>query len=153
MAILRLLLSEPRTISSLGKILERHPAWVRHHVKALEAVGLIRVSEERTTRNYTEKFYAPTAAAFTISLIVRPEGRIVPHCRMVSDDLAVRLLAAEQTRGVRLIAAVTGSLDGLIGVRQGLADIAGCHLLDTDTGQYNLPYVEAPVPEIGTCAS
>ncbi len=58
MTILRLLLARPRTISGLGEILGKHPAWVRHHVKVLEGAGLVRVAEVRTTRNYTEKFYA-----------------------------------------------------------------------------------------------
>jgi len=146
--ILRLLLAGPRTLSGLGQLLGKHPAWVRHHVKVLEGAGLVRVAEERTTRNYTEKFYAATAAAFTVSFLIRPdesEGSSV--VAMVSDDLAVELLAAGEERGVKLITAVTGSLDGLIGVRQGLADIAGCHLFDTDTGEYNIPYAKHLFPD------
>jgi putative molybdopterin biosynthesis protein len=148
MTILRLLLDHPRTISGLGELLGKHPAWVRHHVKVLEAAGLVRVAEVRTTRNYTEKFYAATAAAFTVSMLVRPEGEVGSSLvAMVSDDLAIDLLAAGDDSGVRLITAVTGSLDGLIGVRQGLADIAGCHLLDAETGQYNIPYAKHLFPD------
>ena len=148
MTILRLLLARPRTISGLGEILGKHPAWVRHHVKVLEGAGLARVAEVRTTRNYTEKFYAATAAAFSVSLLVRPESEAGSSLvAMVSDDLAVELLAAADDHGLGLITAVTGSLDGLIGVRQGLADIAGCHLLDADTGQYNIPYARHLFPD------
>ena len=148
MTILRLLLARQRTLSGLGEILGKHPAWVRHHVKVLEAAGLVHVAEERTTRNYTEKFYAATGAAFTVSMLVNPSPRQASSLvAMVSDDLAVELLADGRGPGTKLITAVTGSLDGLIGVRQGLADIAGCHLLDSDTGQYNLPYVRHLFPD------
>ncbi|MDZ4169659.1 MAG: substrate-binding domain-containing protein [Coriobacteriia bacterium] len=146
--ILRRILEAPSTISSLGIAMGQHPAWVRHHVKALESVGLIRLTEERTTRNYTEKFYGATASAFTVSLLVRPgvgdRSRILA---MVSDDFAVEALAAGLDDRVHLSTAVTGSLDGLVGLRQGLADIAGCHLLDVDTGEYNVPYVRHFFPD------
>lgn len=146
--VLRRILAAPQTISSLGAAMGRHPAWVRHHVKALEAAGLISLAEERTTRNYTEKIYRASAAAFTVSMLVRPgledDTRMVA---MVSDDFAVEALAAVPDERVRIAAAVTGSLDGLMGVRQGLADIAGCHLLDADTGEYNVPYVRHVFPD------
>jgi len=149
MRILRLLLAEPCTVSGLGRILDKHPAWVRHHVKVLEEAGLARVAEVRTTRNFTEKFYTATAAAFSVSLLVRPQSQtgVSSLVAMVSDDLAVELLAGGDDPRVKLITAVTGSLDGLIGVRQGLADIAGCHLLDTETGQYNIPYARHLFPD------
>jgi putative molybdopterin biosynthesis protein len=142
LAITRLLLARPHTISSLGKILDKHPAWVRHHVKALETAGLVNLAETRTIRNYTEKVYAATAAAFAITMLVRPDtGGSSSLVALVSHDLAVELLASEAEKTTKLAAAVTGSLDGLVGLRQGMADIAGCHLLDVDSGQYNLPYV------------
>ncbi len=146
--VLRRILATPQTISSLGAAMGRHPAWVRHHVKALEAAGLVSLAEERTTRNYTEKIYRANAAAFTVSMLVRPgledDSRMVA---MVSDDFAVEALAAAPDERVRIAAAVTGSLDGLMGVRQGLADLAGCHLLDADTGEYNVPYVRHVFPD------
>ncbi|MBK5109013.1 MAG: substrate-binding domain-containing protein, partial [Anaerolineales bacterium] len=39
-----------------------------------------------------------------------------------------------------------GSLDGLIALRQGTCQLAGCHLLDSDTQQYNHPYVKHLFP-------
>jgi putative molybdopterin biosynthesis protein len=148
MEILRLLLAQPHTISSLGRELDRHPAWVRHHVMALEAAGLVRLAEERTTRNYTEKFYTASAAAFTISLLIRPDERLQRSVvALVSHDLAVELLASGGVPDVTVAAAVAGSLDSLIGVRQGLADVAGCHLLDVDSGEYNIPYAKHLFPD------
>jgi putative molybdopterin biosynthesis protein len=148
LAILRLLLARPHTISSLGRQLDKHPAWVRHHVKALEDVGLVNLAATTTTRNYTEKWYKATAAAFSVSMAVRPDtGDPSSLLALVSHDLAVELLAGEPTAPQQLRAAVTGSLDALIGVRQGLADIAGCHLLDAETGQYNTPYARHIFPD------
>lgn len=144
--LMRLLLARPQTITSLGTALDKHPAWIRHHIKALEVAGLVRMVEERTTRNYTEKFYGATAAAFTVSLLIRPDAPS-SLVALVSDDLVVDLLASAEDERARLVAGVTGSLDGLIGVRQGLADIAGCHLLDTDTGQYNIPFARHLFPD------
>lgn len=148
LALLRLLLGRRHTISSLGAALDRHPAWIRHHVKALETAGLVRLVEERTTRNYTEKFYSATAAAFTVSLLIRPQASDRPSLvALVSDDMAVDLLASGEAERTGLITGVTGSLDGLIGVRQGLADMAGCHLMDADTGQYNIPFARHLFPD------
>ncbi len=148
LAILRLLLAKPHTLSSLGRELDKHPAWVRHHVKALEEVGLVQLSATTTTRNYTEKWYCATAAAFSVSMMVRPDAGDSPALlALVSHDLAVELLASDANDRRQLRAAVTGSLDALIGVRQGLADIAGCHLLDADTGQYNAPYARHLFPD------
>lgn len=146
LVLMRLLLARPQTLTSLGAALDRHPAWIRHHVKALEAAGLVRLVEERITRNYTEKYYGATAAAFTVSMLIRPEAPS-SLVALVSDDRVVDLLASAEGERDRLIAGVTGSLDGLIGVRQGLADIAGCHLLDADTGQYNIPFARHMFPD------
>src|SRR5665648_143621 len=118
LAILRLLLVKPHTISSLGRALDRHPAWVRHHVKALEDVGLVELTATTTTKNYTEKWYAATGAAFSVSMVVRPgSGGASPLLALVSHDLAVELLASDSGEQRSFTAAVTGSLDGLIGVR------------------------------------
>lgn len=153
LAILRLLIAAPHTLTMLGEALDKHPAWVRHHVKALESAGLVKLGETRTTRNYTEKFYAATSAAFQISMLVRPDERFGKSVvALVSHDMAVELLS-DSGGGhtgpdrTNLATAVTGSLDGLIGVRQGLADIAGCHLLDAGTGEYNIPYVRHLFPD------
>lgn len=145
LAILRQLMAAPQTISSLGALFDRHPAWIRHHVKALEAAGLVALHETRTTRNYTEKFYRAESSAFTVSMLIRP-GAGSPVAALVSSDFAVELLVGDEGHP-DLAAAVTGSLDGLIGVRQGLADIAGCHLLDSETGEYNVPFARHLFPD------
>ena len=61
-----------------------------------------------------------------------------------SHDLALDLLASELHR-VRpdrsLASANVGSLGGLLALSRGEAHLAGCHLLDEETGEYNTPFI------------
>jgi putative molybdopterin biosynthesis protein len=61
-------------------------------------------------------------------------------------DLLTRMLAK---RGITLLPAFSGSLDGLIELYKGRVDMAGCHLLDRATGEYNLPYIRCLMPNEG----
>ncbi len=59
-----------------------------------------------------------------------------------SHDITLDLLAhylAE--RGRRLVSANVGSQGGLVALRRGEAHLAGSHLLDPETGEYNLRYI------------
>ena len=61
-----------------------------------------------------------------------------------SHDLALDLLAAHLRAGspdLTLASANVGSLAGLAALRRGEAHLAGVHLLDPATGEYNLSYV------------
>jgi len=67
-----------------------------------------------------------------------------------SDDLVLDLLArrlAQQHPQVRFAARAVGSLSGLIALHEGHAHLAGIHLLDADSGEYNVPYVKHLLPE------
>jgi len=59
------------------------------------------------------------------------------HC--VGLDL---LLGELQRRGFKVKLLATGSTAGLQAARRGECDIAGVHLLDEATGQYNTPFLE-----------
>ena len=56
-------------------------------------------------------------------------------------DLAASWLRAVDP-GVTLASSNVGSLGGLVALRDGLCHIAGSHLLDPETGEYTLPYVD-----------
>jgi len=118
-------------------------------VKVLEAAGLIALSETRTTRNYTEKFYSATAPAFVIEQVVRAQpGPNTPPLVFASHDFALAILAdGDDSHPRAATTAITGSLDSLIAVRQGVADVAGCHLLDGPSGEFNVPYVRHLFPD------
>jgi putative molybdopterin biosynthesis protein len=62
-----------------------------------------------------------------------------------SHDLTLDLISqylSKRGRGRRLSSANVGSLGGLIALRRGEAHLAGSHLLDPDTGDYNSSYIE-----------
>ncbi len=61
-----------------------------------------------------------------------------------SHDMALDLLASELHRlhpDRSLASANVGSLGGLLALSRGEAHLAGCHLLDEETGEYNTPFV------------
>jgi putative molybdopterin biosynthesis protein len=62
-----------------------------------------------------------------------------------SHDLVLDLAASELRAadpGVTLASSNAGSLGGLVALRDGLCHIAGSHLLEPETGEYTLPYVD-----------
>ncbi len=68
-----------------------------------------------------------------------------------SHDLTLDLLAqflAERRPEFRLSSANVGSVGGLLALKRGHAHLAGCHLLDPATGQYNVAYVQQYAPGI-----
>jgi putative molybdopterin biosynthesis protein len=56
-------------------------------------------------------------------------------------DLASSALRADNPL-ITLASSNVGSLGGLVALRDGLCHIAGSHLLDPETGEYTLPYVD-----------
>ena len=66
-----------------------------------------------------------------------------------SHDLTLDLMSqflAEQDR--RLVSANVGSQGGLIALRRGEAHLAGSHLLNPETGEYNISYIRQYMPNI-----
>ncbi|MGH2524733.1 MAG: substrate-binding domain-containing protein, partial [Anaerolineales bacterium] len=65
-----------------------------------------------------------------------------------SHDLTLDLLAQSLAeKGMRLSSANVGSQGGLVALRRGEAHLAGSHLLDPDTGEYNLTYLKRYLPD------
>jgi putative molybdopterin biosynthesis protein len=66
-----------------------------------------------------------------------------------SHDLVLDLAAStlrERDPRLTLASSNVGSLGGLTALRDGLCHVAGSHLLDPETGEYTLPYVERLLP-------
>jgi len=66
-----------------------------------------------------------------------------------SHDLTLDLMAqflAEHDR--RLASANVGSQGGLVALRRGEAHLAGSHLLNPETGEYNISYIRQYMPDI-----
>lgn len=81
--------------------------------------------------------------------LYRPEAEIERTIMAIgSHDMTLDLVAqflAE--RGRRLVSANVGSLGGLVALRRGEAHLAGSHLLDPESGEYNRSYVTRYLPE------
>jgi molybdate-binding protein len=154
LAVLQWLMAGPETLSTLGKKLGDHPAKVRHHLKLLEQVGFVELVSTRIVRGFVEKYYQATSRAFMVTGLILPQN---PHpedqtiVALGSHDLALERLTSrfnqEHSREIQFVSLPVGSLEGLVALRQGICQIAGCHLLDAASGEYNLPYVRHIFPE------
>ena len=154
LAILRMLMVRPMTLSQIGERLGKHPAWVRHHVQVLVGAGLAHLVEERAVKNYVEKYYAATAGAFEAHMVIAP-GSDEPRTLIAlgSHDLGLALLSEDiESSHIGLVSVPVGSLDGLIALRQGLCDIAGCHLFDDESNEYNTPFLRHLFPDMPVLA-
>ncbi len=82
--------------------------------------------------------------------LVRPRDEISQTVFCIgSHDVILDLLAqflSEQDR--RLVSANVGSQGGLVALRRGEAHIAGSHLLDPESGDYNLRYIREYLPGV-----
>lgn len=146
MDILRLLMAAPATLTLLARTLKQSPAWVRHHILALESAGLIEISEVRKTGKVMEKFYRAKADALLVQEIILPKSKKPSVIFSGSHDIALENVTEYLAKHVNLLSLPVGSLDGLVNLRQGLCQISGSHLLD-ENGEYNTPFVKHLFPD------
>ncbi len=67
-----------------------------------------------------------------------------------SHDLSLDILndyLQRQGRGYTLSSAHVGSMGGIIALKRGETHLAGLHLLDPESGRYNIPYIQRYLPE------
>jgi molybdenum cofactor synthesis domain-containing protein len=88
----------------------------------------------------------PTVAELLVS------RRDVDHTLVVvgSHDVTLDILAdhmARRSPGLRMSSSHVGSLAGLMALRQGRSHMGGSHLLDAETGDYNVSYLKRFMPE------
>jgi putative molybdopterin biosynthesis protein len=146
MDILRLLMASPATLTTLARTMKQSPAWIRHHILALEYADLVEVSEIRKTGRVTEKFYRAKADALLLQEIILPKSKKTAVIFSGSHDIALEGIAEHLQKHITLLSMPVGSLDGLVNLRQGLCQISGSHLLDVN-GEYNTPFVRHLFPD------
>ncbi|MCS6992566.1 MAG: helix-turn-helix domain-containing protein [Anaerolineales bacterium] len=144
--ILRLLMAQAATLSQLGRILGKHPAWVQHHVRTLERIGLVQVAEVRMNAGLPEKLYRARAGGFAFRELILPQGDRFALVFAGSHDLVLEWLAEFLAPHLNLLLWPVGSLDGLADLRLGLCHFAGAHLCDAN-GEYNTPFVSRMFPD------
>jgi putative molybdopterin biosynthesis protein len=89
-------------------------------------------------------------ALVPVSLLRSPGSVSHTIVAIGSHDLTLDLLADEMGQrypGRRLSSANVGSLGGLLALSRGEAHLAGSHLLDEETGEYNVPYIRRILPD------
>ncbi len=59
-----------------------------------------------------------------------------------SHDIGLDVLISMMPKDITVKCINVGSLNGILAVKRGEADIAGTHLVDEETGEYNVPYVK-----------
>ncbi|MFJ7746828.1 substrate-binding domain-containing protein [Peribacillus sp. NPDC097295] len=66
------------------------------------------------------------------------------HLVISGQDMVLDILGQyiERDSSYKTLRSNTGSLNGLISMYNGEADIASVHMFDGDTGEYNLPYIK-----------
>lgn len=103
----------------------------------VRADGLLRIPR------FSEGLHA--GAPVEVELLRRPEEIARTLVAIGSHDLALDLLASHLRRlspDSRLSSANVGSFGGLMALQRRDAHLAGTHLLDEESGEYNRPFVE-----------
>jgi putative molybdopterin biosynthesis protein len=107
------------------------------------ADGIIRVPVHSEGLNLDEPFSAE---------LLRDEQVIAQTVVIVgSHDNTLDLLGNFLTRRFprfRLTSSNVGSTGGLMALKRGIAHLAGSHLLDPETGEYNTSYIKRLIPEL-----
>lgn len=87
---------------------------------------------------------APTLLSVPADVPSRPASAAQRTIVITGQDVSLDLLARQlekETPGIRALRSYAGSLDSLVAMYRGESDVVSTHLLDGDTGQYNLPYI------------
>ena len=103
--LLQMLAIEKRTISSIAKELNIHPANITHHFKLLEKEGLICLVEKRDIGRNIEKYYRAIAKDF----IVKPqsskkEDKAVLGLSVLKNDLVSAMSRIDKENSSKVLA-------------------------------------------------
>ncbi len=91
----------------------------------------------------------PAGSEVTVNLYRRPHEIENSIFVIGSHDITIDILAQYlSAKDRRLTSANVGSLGGLVALSRGEAHLAGSHLLDPESGEYNIKYVRSVLPDI-----
>jgi putative molybdopterin biosynthesis protein len=111
-------------------------------------MSLVRADGLVTIPRLSEGVHAGTEVE--VELLRRPEEVAHTIVAIGSHDLTLDLLSGHLSvarPGTTLSSSNVGSLGGLIALQRREAHVAGSHLLDEETGEYNLTYVRRMLPD------
>jgi putative molybdopterin biosynthesis protein len=93
----------------------------------------------------------PAGSEVNVSLYRRPDEIENTIFAIGSHDITIDILAQHlASKNRRLISANVGSMGGLIALSRGECHLAGSHLLDPESGDYNIKYVQQTLTNIPT---
>jgi len=108
-----------------------------------QATGFLRIPE--TVEGVTDSEIHP------VTLLTSRQGvertLVVVGSHDMTLDLIANLLKTRDPQ-VNLASSNVGSLGGLLALRKGNAHLAGSHLLDTESGAYNISYIDRYLPGV-----
>ncbi|MGC5328646.1 substrate-binding domain-containing protein [Brevibacillus sp. SYSU BS000544] len=90
------------------------------------------------------KTVTPSGPVNIERLILESQGLILCGQDVVLDVLTRHM--EKQSPLIRSLRSYVGSVDGLFALYRGTANATATHLLDAETGEYNLPYVRRMLP-------
>ena len=93
-------------------------------------------------------FLTQTTTQAPLSKLNVQDGLIICGQDAVLDILTRHL--EKQLPKLRFLRRYTGSIDGLMALYQGAANLVTAHLWDSDSGDYNIPYVRRLLPGLKT---
>lgn len=109
----------------------------------VRADGIVRISQQKEGLTAGEQVEVE---------LLRPSEEIDRSLVCIgSHDIALDLLGdllRRRNPGFSLSSAHVGSTGGLMALRRSEAHLAGVHLLDEETGQYNVPFLERFLPSL-----
>jgi putative molybdopterin biosynthesis protein len=91
----------------------------------------------------------PAGSEVTVQLYRRPDEIEHTIFAIGSHDITIDIMAQFlAVKNRRLASSNVGSLGGLVALSRGEAHLAGSHLLDPDSGEYNLKYIKQVLPDV-----
>jgi putative molybdopterin biosynthesis protein len=131
----------------VGRVRDRYVA-----VPLPRGAGLLSALSQADGTIHVPSAREGVAAGEEVSVALTRPRHLVDRALMVSgshdlllDLLGSRLAAADP--GLILSTGRVGSVGGLLALRDGFCHLAGAHLLDETTGDYNRPWVERLLPD------
>ncbi len=120
----------------------------KQNSRSSSAAGLQGGTTASSATRSATPFVLPPATFSAPPHLTQPAGHTSKAAGMnvviTGQDMSLDILASHLERSLpstRPLRSYAGSLDSLIAMYHGESDIVSTHLLDGDTGEYNLPYI------------
>lgn len=126
---------------------DEHAARAQAHRAAQDADDAGRLIVAHAALRETEASLAALDLCDAMVPPMRAIGAVTPLPSRLTITGSDDPLLARLAQLARTSARAVGSLSGLLTLAQHQADVAGVHLLDAESGEYNVPFVKHLLPE------